>query len=138
MTDFPVRAKGPPRGKEYIRRPPGLEIASDLEISVYWALKRMRIPFQTQVNYEGGMGYPGGMRIDFRLLDRDMNVNVHGPYWHSSLYSRARDMLNEIALKARGITLVILWWWEVEADVEGAIMRKVGYALGRRRQWRGA
>jgi len=137
MPEFRLRAKGPPRGKEYIRIPPGLELASKGEIVVYWALTRMRIPFITQVNYEGGMGYPGGTRVDFRLLDRDMVVYYHGPYWHSSLYSRARDLLNEIALRARGITPVILWWWEVEADVEGAIMRKVGYALGRRRQWQG-
>lgn len=131
------RAKGPARGKPYIKRPPEMALASDLEIMVYWALKRLRIPFQAQVNYEGGMGYPGGTRVDFRLLDRPMVVYVHGPYWHSSLYSRARDLLNEIALRTRGITPVILWWWEIEADVEGAVLRKVGYALGRRRQWQG-
>jgi len=134
---FTLTGKAPPRGKEYVERPPELSLASDLEVMVYWALKRMRIPFQTEVNYEGGGGYPGGTRVDFLLLDRPMVVYVNGPYWHETAYSRARDVLNELALRAQGITPVILWWYEIEADVEGAIMRKVGYALGRRREWKG-
>lgn len=136
--DFPIRAKGPPRGKEYLRRPPELALASEGEVKVYWGLKRLRIPFICQVNYEGGAGYPGGTRVDFQLTDRAMVVYYHGPFWHSTLYSRAKDLVNELALRARGITPVILWWWEVDADVEGAIMRKVGYALGGRRSWAGS
>jgi len=133
----------PSRGKEYIELPPelaGLPEAelTDLYIKVYWALKRMRILFTPQVNYEGGQGYPGGTRVDFQLLDRPMVIYVHGPYYHETGYSRAKDVMNELALRARGITPVIIWFWEIEADVEGAIMRKVGYAIGRRREWRGA
>lgn len=135
---FPIKAKGPPRGKEYVERPPELALASDLEVKVYWGLKRLRIPFALQVNYEGGMGYPGGTRVDFRLLDRPMVVYVHGPYYHETGYSRARDVMNQLALKARGLTAVIIWYWEIEADVEAAIMRRVGYALGRRQRWRRA
>lgn len=129
--------KRPSRGQEYVDRPPEMALASDLELAVYWGLKRLKIPFQMEVNYEGGAGYAGGTRVDFQLLDRPAVIYCHGPFYHETGYSRARDVMNELALRARGIVPIILWWYEIEADVEGAIMRHVGYAIGRRRQWQG-
>lgn len=143
MTLFPVKAKGPPRGEEYIERPPELGLASDLEIRVYWALKRLRAYFIPQVNYEGGAGYPGGTRVDFLLPDRNMVIYVQGPYYHETGESRARDVLNELMLRARGITPVLIWWYELENSemAEAAVLRKIGYSLGadrKRREWKGA
>lgn len=136
---FPIRAKGPPRGKEYLERPPELALASDGEVKIYWALKRLRILFTLHVNYEGGKGYPGGTEVDFQLLDRPTVLYYHGAYWHNSLYSRAKDIMNELALRAQGKIPVIIWWWELEgASAEDVILRKLGHALGRRRRWRRA
>lgn len=147
-SEFPVRAKGPPRGEEYLEFPaelaglPRSELTT-LYIRVYWALKRLRAHFVPQVNYEGGAGYPGGTRVDFLLPDRNMVIYVQGPYYHETGESRARDMLNELMLRARGITPVLIWFWELENTemAEAAVLRKIGYSLGadrQKREWQGA
>ena len=77
------------------------------------ALQKHAITFQMQVNYEGGVGILGGMRVDFVLMDFNIVLRVMGP-WHQFPGARSRDEMQRVYLSGRGFNVVDLW----EADLE--------------------
>jgi len=115
----PLQRKPPPE-------PVPFEVArlSSWERKVYYALRRRGISFQMQVNYAGGVGILGGMRVDFVLQDRPVIIRVQGP-WHLFPAAQARDELQRQYLQALGYTVVDLYEEDI-ANLDRALEQKLG------------
>lgn len=107
------------RPKPLTRKPPPEPVPFELgwmsswELKLYYALKKRAITFRTEVNFEGGVGILGGMRVDFILPDYGMVIRVMGP-WHTFDNARSRDEMQRVYLSGRGFQVVDLW----EADLD--------------------
>ena len=77
-----------------------------------------------QVNYAGGVGILGGMRVDFGLQDRPVIIRVQGP-WHLFPAAQARDELQRQYLQALGYTVVDLYEEDI-ANLDRALEQKLG------------
>lgn len=104
---------------------------SSLEWVVYRELKRRNIPFSMQVDYAGGVGYRGGMKVDFVLQDRRIVIRVMG-FWHGFPGARERDIQSRSYLEALGYTVIDLTTQEIELDVVAALDRKLGLPIAMR------
>ena len=70
----PQRIKG-----EALPNPAAFGLGSSEELRVYLWLKQHKVPFQTQVNFDGGDTALGGQRADFVLRDYRKIIEVLGP-----------------------------------------------------------
>jgi len=80
---------------------PGL---NQVETFVARSLRRLRINFQTQVNFMGG-SILGGARADFVLPDYKIVLLPDGPF-HRTDYGLGRDMLVDQTYRAAGYTVI--------------------------------
>lgn len=81
---------GPTLKADTLPSPATLGVGSMSEVKVYLWLRRKRIPFQTQQNFDGGANVMGGQRADFVLPDYHMIIEVLG-YFHYTPGQELRD-----------------------------------------------
>ena len=118
------------RPKPLTRKPPPevppfeLLGMSSWERKLYYALKKRAITFRTEVNFEGGVGILGGMRVDFILPDWGMVLRVQGP-WHTFSHAKSRDELQRVYLSGRGFNVVDLFEDDIE-NLDAALARVLG------------
>ena len=91
------------------------------------ALQARNIPFQMQVNYEGGVGILGGMRVDFVLMDYGAVLRVQGP-WHQFPTARSRDEMQRVYLSGRGLNVIDIFEQDLE-DIDAALQQKLGVPI---------
>ncbi len=118
------------RGKverEELPEPESLGLQSRLEVKIFLVLKKHRIPFRTQVDFDGGSMVYGGPRADFVLLDRPVVIEGLGP-WHDLPGAALRDNRKWEADRRRGGNVITVR--EVEAltleQCEMNLMQKLG------------
>ncbi len=87
--------------------PASLGLQSTLEVKIYLVLKKHRIPFRTQVNFDGGAMVYGGQRVDLLLLDRPVVIQALGP-WHDLPGARMRDDRNWQARAREGLNVITI------------------------------
>ena len=121
------------RPKPLSRKPPPEPIPfeyqhlSSWEYLVMKALQRHAITFQMQVNYEGGIGILGGMRVDFLLQDYGAVLRVQGP-WHAMPAARSRDEMQRVYLSGRGFNVIDIFEQDLE-DIDAALQQKLGVPI---------
>ncbi len=113
--------------REELPSPASLGVGSLLEVKIFMVLKKYKIPFRTQVNYDGGSMVTGGQRADFLLLDRPVIVEGLGP-WHDLPGAQMRDERKWAARAREGLNVVTIR--DAEAITleacERVLMQKLG------------
>ena len=90
-----------------------LMFATEPEKKVYYALIRLGEDFTFQSQMLGFHGEKGSAIADFKLPQYDLILRVQGEYWHHFPETKARDMLQKVALTSQGWTVIDL----MESDV---------------------
>ena len=70
--------------------PASFGLGSTEELRVYFWLRSHKVPFETQVNFDGGDQRMGGQRADFVLRDYRKIIEVLGPF-HDTPGQALRD-----------------------------------------------
>ncbi len=122
----PIPHKRWPRGRQTggeLPDPASLGLGSKDEVRVYLILKKHNIPFETQVNFDGGSDVFGGQRADFVLPDRRTIIEVLGP-WHDLPGQQLRDARKWDRRRQEGWTLATIQW--NDPDLEQAVLNAAG------------
>jgi very-short-patch-repair endonuclease len=80
------------------------QVASEPEVAVYYALRRVPVAFVFQSSQMGGRMQRGGTILDFFIRDLMLGIEVMGLYWHTPTV--AQDRLLRAALEGNGIRVV--------------------------------
>ncbi len=78
------------------------------ELAVYNALTKLGIEFEFQSKMLGGREVKGGLIADFYLPSHSLVISVVGLYWHLQSDTKARDILQRIALESEGIRTIYI------------------------------
>ena len=89
---------------------------STLEKKVYDWLTKNNVLFSTQETMFGEAREIGSAVVDFVLPERNLCLRIMGAYWHSSMESKARDLLGKERLIAKGYQVVDLWEEDLADD----------------------
>ena len=89
--------------------PAAYGLGSKQELKVYFWLKQHKIPFETQVNFDGGDTVLGGQRADFVLRDYRMIIEVLGPM-HDTPGQQMRDGRKWLNREKEGWAVIQMPW----------------------------
>ena len=99
------------------------QFLSNLEKKVWDWLVKNNIPFQTERVMLAEARELGSAVVDFYIPDRNLVLRVMGSYFHSSIQSKARDILGKERLIAEGYVVVDLQESDINENLE-TTMRK--------------
>lgn len=85
------------------------QFLSSLEKKVWDWLVKNNISFQTERVMLAEARELGSAVVDFYIPDRNLVLRVMGSYYHSSIQSKARDILGKERLLGAGYQVVDLW-----------------------------
>ena len=85
------------------------QFLSDLEKKVYNWLTKRKIPFETERTMLAEARELGSAVVDFLLPDKNIILRIMGSYWHSTIESKARDLLSKERLTNQGYIVIDLW-----------------------------
>lgn len=105
--------------------PAALGVGSTQEAKIYMWLKRRKIPFAIQVNFDGGANAMGGQRADFVLSDYRKIIEILGPF-HYTPGQRLRDERKWTNRRREGWDLETITADEVDLNLEARMNEIVG------------
>ena len=100
------------------------QVYTDSEKIVADWLIRRGIPFQFQTSYAGGIYELGGSVIDF-ILPGNIALRVHGEYWHRSVKSSGKDLIQKENLAAMGLIVVDVWSDDIEHRLDETMNKAI-------------
>src|SRR5574341_247270 len=106
--------------------PASLGVGSKFEVQIYLILKKNAIPFEIQVNFDGGSDVAGGERANFVLPDRRTIIEALGP-WHDLPGQMLRDDRKWDRRRQEGWTVATIK--EGEPNLEEAVLSASGKRL---------